>query len=256
MVVTFPGHDRDAAWFATLYGVPVYLPSHLPPLRFDARVERVAARVPDSPLQLVPSNGHGLLGWFRDTAVWWPARRALAIGDTLGTATYFLLPGESLAVHPVRRLQPPTELLTLIPERIYGGHGPSVTADAAAALAEAVRTSRSRLWPSWQHAIRLAWTACAARSARPAAPGPSRACAARSSWRTFRLAMLDARRGSAGRRPGVGGWRAGRAGRTRRPSRRRGRPTCPCRLPRWWAAPEPWPKCVAGWTAVPCACSP
>jgi hypothetical protein len=157
VVVTFAGHDRDAAWFATLYGVPVYLPRHLPPVRIDARVERVAARVPDSPLQLVPCNGHGLLGWFRDTAVWWPARRAMAIGDTLGTAPYFLLPDERLAVHPLRRLQAPTELLTLVPERIYGGHGPSVTADAAAALAEAVRTSRSRLWPSWQHAVRLTW---------------------------------------------------------------------------------------------------
>jgi glyoxylase-like metal-dependent hydrolase (beta-lactamase superfamily II) len=158
VVVTFAGHDRDAAWFATLYGVPVYLPRHLPPLRFDARVERVAARVPDSPLQLVPCSGHGLLGWFRDTAVWWPERRALAIGDTLGTGPYFLLPGERLAVHPVRRLQPPTELLTLVPERIYGGHGPSVSADAPAALTEAVRTSRSRLWPAWRHALGLTWS--------------------------------------------------------------------------------------------------
>ena len=156
-IVTFPGHDRDAAWFANLYGVPVYLPRHLPPLRFEARVERIAARVPDSPLQLVPCNGHGLLGWFRDTAVWWPAKRALAIGDTLGAAPYYLLPGERLAVHPLRRLQPPTELLTLIPERIYGGHGPSVAEDAAALLAEAVGTSRSRLWPAWRRAFGLTW---------------------------------------------------------------------------------------------------
>jgi glyoxylase-like metal-dependent hydrolase (beta-lactamase superfamily II) len=159
VIISFAGHDRDGAWFANLYGVPVYLPRHLPPLRFDARVERVAARVPDSPLQLVPSCGRGLLGWFRDTAVWWPAQRTLAIGDTLGTCPYYLLPGERLAVHPVRRLQPPTELLTLTPERVYGGHGPSVTEGAGEAVARAVRTARSELWPAWRHILQVGWEA-------------------------------------------------------------------------------------------------
>jgi glyoxylase-like metal-dependent hydrolase (beta-lactamase superfamily II) len=157
VVISFAGHDRDGAWFANLHGVPVFLPRHLPPLRFDARVERVAARVPDSPLQLVPSRGRGLLGWFRDTAVWWPTQRALAIGDTLGTCPYYVRPGERLAVHPIRRLQPPTELLTLTPERVYGGHGPSVSKGAGEAVARAVRPARSELWPAWRHSFQVSW---------------------------------------------------------------------------------------------------
>jgi hypothetical protein len=159
VVVSYVGHERDADWFATYYGVPVYVPRHLPlrPLGLKSRVEQVEARVPDSPLQLVPSRGRRLLGWFRDTAVWWPQHRALAIGDTLGNATYFLLPGERLAVHPVRRLQPPTELLTLLPQRIYVGHGTSVTEGAQEALAAAVRTSRSKMWAAWRHTLVVNW---------------------------------------------------------------------------------------------------
>jgi hypothetical protein len=166
VIISFAGHDRDGSWFANLYGVPVYLPRHLPPLRLDARVERVAARVPDSPFQLVPSCGRGPLGWwFKDTAIWWPAQGAMAIGDTLGTGPYFVRPGERLAVHPLRRLQPPTELLTLTPQRIYVGHGPSVSAEATAAMTAAVRSARRDLWPAWRHAWRVSWDAMRRRSA-------------------------------------------------------------------------------------------
>jgi hypothetical protein len=159
VVVSYVGHERDADWFATYYGVPVYVPRHLPlrPLGLKSRVEQVEARVPDSPLQLVPSRGRRLLGWFRDTAIWWPQHRALAIGDTLGSAAYYLLPGERLAVHPLRRPQPPTELLTLLPQRIYAGHGTSVTEGAREALQEAVRTSRSKMWAAWRHALVVNW---------------------------------------------------------------------------------------------------
>jgi hypothetical protein len=159
VVVSYVGHERDADWFATYYGVPVYVPRHLPlrPLGLKSRVEQIEARVPESPLQLVPSNGRRLLGWFRDTAIWWPQQGALAIGDTLGRAPYYLLPGERLAVHPLRRPQPPTELLTLLPRRIYVGHGTSVTGGATEALAEAVRTSRGKMWSAWRHALVTNW---------------------------------------------------------------------------------------------------
>jgi hypothetical protein len=159
VIVTFVGHDRDAAWLANLYGVPVYLPTHLQRLSLDCRVERVAARIPDSPLQLVPCSGHGVLSWIRDTAVWWPAQRTMVIGDTLGSAPYFVRAGETIAVHPVRRLQPPTDLLTLRPERVYPGHGRSVTTGAGDAVESAVRTARTQLWPAWRHTFRTIWDA-------------------------------------------------------------------------------------------------
>jgi glyoxylase-like metal-dependent hydrolase (beta-lactamase superfamily II) len=159
VIVTFVGHDRDAAWFANANGVPVYLPAHLPRLSIDARVERVEARIPDSPLQLVPCSGHGVLSWFRDTAVWWPARRTMVVGDTLGASPYYVRPGETIAVHPIRRPQPPTELLTLRPERVYPGHGRSVTESAGAAVEAAVRTARTQLWPAWRQTLRAIWEA-------------------------------------------------------------------------------------------------
>jgi glyoxylase-like metal-dependent hydrolase (beta-lactamase superfamily II) len=156
VIITFPGHDRDVAWLANYYGVPVYYPRHLPRIKLEARIEVVEGRVPGSPLQLVPSSGRGLLSWFHDTAVWWPERRAMAIGDTLVAVSSYLLPGERLAVHPIRRLSPPTELLVLQPERVYPGHGPSVTEGATEAVAYAVRTSRSKMWASLCHAVGVA----------------------------------------------------------------------------------------------------
>jgi hypothetical protein len=165
VIMTYVGHDRDVAWMATRYGVPVYLPRHVQRVRLDAQVEHVEGRVPESPLQLVPSIGRGLLSWFRDTAVWWPAAGALAVGDTLGSAGYYVRPGETLAVHPLRRLSPPTELLTLRPDRVYGGHGRSVTEDATAAVARAVRTARAERWAAWGHSLRQVWRAVRARRA-------------------------------------------------------------------------------------------
>ncbi|MGH2351533.1 MAG: hypothetical protein ACRDI2_26325 [Chloroflexota bacterium] len=156
VVLTLDRHDRDVAWLASRYGVPVYYPRHLPKIRLAARVEYVEGRIPESPLQVLHSDGRGLLGWWRECAVWWPEHRALAIGDTLGTASYFLRPGDRLAVHPLRRLSPPTELLTLRPERVYGGHGPSVSEEASDAVAHAIRTARPELLPAWWHSSLIA----------------------------------------------------------------------------------------------------
>jgi hypothetical protein len=157
VILTLDRHDRDAAWFAHLYGVPVYRPRNLVPVRLDAPVVDVEGQIPDSPFQLLTSNGRGLLSWWRECGIWWPEERTLAIGDTLGTANYFIRPGERLAVHPLRRLSPPTELLTLRPERVYGGHGVSLTTDASAAVEHAIRTARSELAPAWGHSLRVSW---------------------------------------------------------------------------------------------------
>lgn len=153
VIITSVQHDRDVAWFANLYGVPVYCPRHVKGVRLNAIVEQVEGRVPDSPLQLLPSNGRGALAWLRDTAVWWPEVGALAMGDTVNTASYTIQSGERLAVHPFRRFSPPTELLTLRPQRIYSGHGKSVTEGATPALDHAVRTAYSGRWAAQRHSL-------------------------------------------------------------------------------------------------------
>ena len=155
VVMTVPWHDRDVAWFATLHGVPVYVAGWVGQVRLRARVAYVGARVPDSPLELVDAGGRGMLAWWKEVAVWWPAHRALYAGDALGRASYFVRPGEHLAVHPLRRLSPPGQLAELRPARIYCGHGSSLEAGAAEALDEALRTARSALVPSWLHGARV-----------------------------------------------------------------------------------------------------
>ena len=54
-------------------------------------------------------------------------------------------PGEAIGVHPLLRLTPPRRLRGVAPEHIVCGHGDGVHTDAAAALADALRTSRRRL---------------------------------------------------------------------------------------------------------------
>ena len=154
VVITTAFHDRDVAWLANRYGVPVYYPRNLLRIDLDARVEWVEGRVPDSPLELVPSNARGLLSFWRESAVWWPEQRAMVVGDGLGTADYIVRPGERLAVHPLRRPSPPVEWLALRPERLYVGHGRSLVDGTSAALEGAVRSSRRELLPAWGHGAR------------------------------------------------------------------------------------------------------
>jgi hypothetical protein len=177
VVLTLAWHDRDAAWYAMRYGVPVYL-SHrlnhrLLPADVRERTQVVGDRVPESPLELVDAGGHGVLAAWREVAVWWPEHRTLCTGDALGNSSYFVRPGEALAVHPILRLSPPYQLAGLQPERIYCGHGRGVVdasppppepagtvgtnrppARAAAALQHALRTARSALVPAWLSSAR------------------------------------------------------------------------------------------------------
>jgi hypothetical protein len=81
----------------------------------------------------------------------------LVVGDALGTASYFLAPGERLAVHPALRLLPPGKLRGLAPEHVLCGHGQGVHGpQAAEALDEALRTARRRI-PRWFPASVKAW---------------------------------------------------------------------------------------------------
>jgi hypothetical protein len=125
-------HGRDGDRLAARYGVAVH---HAP-----------RGAVPGSPFEVVRTVD--LPGW-REAALWWPERRTLVVGDALGTAAYFLGPGERIAVHPLLRLLPPRRLGRLSPEHVLCGHGEGIHGDGVeAALHEALRTSRRGI-PRW-----------------------------------------------------------------------------------------------------------
>jgi hypothetical protein len=95
-------------------------------------------------------------GW-HEFALWLPDRRLLVAADVLGTAAYFLAADdEPLAVHPLIRPFPPRRSLGGIePAAVATGHGAPVTENAAAALREALRTSRRRLPAAYRRAWRM-----------------------------------------------------------------------------------------------------
>jgi hypothetical protein len=125
-------HARDGALLARRYGVALHDMS-----------EQGVLGVPFGVLRSVS------LPFWKEAALWWPERRTLVVADALGTASYFLAPGETLGVHPLLCLLPPRSLGRLEPEHVLCGHGEGVHGpDAAAALHEALRSSRRRL-PGW-----------------------------------------------------------------------------------------------------------
>jgi hypothetical protein len=124
-------HNRDCAAIADRLGVP----HHLVP------------RAPLGPFVFLRIGRN-------ESALWWPDERVLVCGDALGTARYFLTPGERLAVHPLRRLRPPR--VDVEPDVVLCGHGPGVFDDADGALRQALRTSRRRIPQQFLAAVR-AW---------------------------------------------------------------------------------------------------
>ena len=122
-------HRRDCASLAARLGVPL----HVVP----------AQGVPTAPFDPVPISRHRL---WREVALWWDERQVLVCADALGTARYYRAGDERLAVHPLLRLVPPRALQRFAPRHVLCGHGEGVHGDeAAAALAEALRTARRRV---------------------------------------------------------------------------------------------------------------
>ena len=125
-------HGRDAAALAARYEVPL----HVAPLD----------DVPGSPFRVLRTVDFPK---WREAALWWPEHDTLVVADALGTASYFLAPGETLAVHPLLRPFPPRSLGKLAPEHVLCGHGEGVHgARAAPALREAMSSAR-RAIPRW-----------------------------------------------------------------------------------------------------------
>ena len=96
-------HGRDCATVARGSGVPLH----------------VTPRALSFSLQVVWIPGWHEVAAFLDG-------RVLVVGDALGTASYFLAPGERLAVHPLLRLFPPRGCAASQPEHVLCGHGEGV----------------------------------------------------------------------------------------------------------------------------------
>jgi hypothetical protein len=122
-------HRRDCAAFAARLGVP-----HL--------------RMPHGglPFDVIPLSRNR---FWTEVAVWAASERILLVADALGTAPYFVVRGERLAVHPLLRLHLPSALrdvVTLTPNHVLCGHGAGIHGgEAALALQEALWTARSRI---------------------------------------------------------------------------------------------------------------
>jgi hypothetical protein len=132
-------HQRDCAALAARLGVP----HHVVPREAVGPFEFVAIK-----------DGR----FWQEVVLWWPGRRVLVCADALGTADYFLAGSERLGVHPALRLRPPRRQLgALEPTAILCGHGEAVFDGAAAALREALSTSRRRIPGQAASAVRAWW---------------------------------------------------------------------------------------------------
>ena len=124
-------HSRDCPALAHRLGVPLHrLPlQHVP-------------GTPFRPLVVIHNR------YWQEIAIWWQERHVLLCADAVGTAPYYLAPGERLGVSPVLRLFPPQRLGGLEPAHVLCGHGEGVHERAAEALQEAL-TGSSRRIPGW-----------------------------------------------------------------------------------------------------------
>jgi hypothetical protein len=98
-------HNRDCEPIAARLGVP-----HL-------RVPDAAPETPFVVHRVVRTR------FWREVALWWPARRALVVAEAVGTAPAFAVGDGPVGVHPMLRLLPPNGLKGLGPEHLLVGHG-------------------------------------------------------------------------------------------------------------------------------------
>lgn len=141
VVVCFNYHRRDAAAIAARHDVPVCLPVGMTALSdadVAAPVERVEGRLGETDFYLREVARSRL---WQEWALFDGA--TLYVPESLGTADYFVAPGERLGVSVMRRPLPPRSALGgLDPDRVICGHGEGVFADAAGELERALREAR------------------------------------------------------------------------------------------------------------------
>lgn len=124
-------HPRDCRSVAARLGVPL----HVVPLGSGAGL----------PFDVIPL-WH--LPVWKEDALWLPEAKVLIVAEALVGAPDFAAPGETVGVHPIRRLLPPSDLEGFADrvEHLLLGHGDALHGDAARdAMREALAGSRRRL---------------------------------------------------------------------------------------------------------------
>jgi hypothetical protein len=122
-------HNRDCAELASRLGVPhVVVPDELTGSPFE--IVRIVRRK----------------RW-RESALWWPAKRTLVLADALGTNRFYTGGKATLGVHVLLRLTPPRMLARYEPERILVGHGEGIGGPEASPLLRAALDESRRLLP-------------------------------------------------------------------------------------------------------------
>ena len=107
-------HNRDCAAVAERLGAPLLeVPDEVPGSPFEAHA---AVRVP---------------GW-KETALWWPERRALVVAEMVGTSSAFNAGDGGVGMHPMLRALPPQSIRDFEPEHLLVGHGAPVHGEEAA----------------------------------------------------------------------------------------------------------------------------
>ena len=117
-------HNRDCEAVARRLGVPhVSIPSALP----------------DTPFEVVSVVDQR---FWRERALWWPARKTLVVAEALGTSPMFTGGRPAVGVHMMLRLTPPRGLRASGAEHLLVGHGAGVHGPStAAAIDEALGRS-------------------------------------------------------------------------------------------------------------------
>lgn len=154
VVVLLDRHTRDAAMFARRYDVAVHLPTVIGDVgdTLAVPVEPVRAELGETGYRARPVVRNR---FWREAALVSEDGATVLVGDVLGTADYFLAPGERVAVHPGLRLWPPRRRLgDLDPQRLLVGHGPPVLQDAGPAIREGLAGARRRAPRAYWSALR------------------------------------------------------------------------------------------------------
>jgi hypothetical protein len=123
-------HNRDCAALAAELGVP-----HL----------RVPDELPGTPFEAIPAVR---VPRWRETALWWPARRALVVAEVIGTNEYYTggRPGRA-GMHVLLRPAAPGRLRGYEPEHLLLGHGAGLHGGEAAVELERAHARARRDLP-------------------------------------------------------------------------------------------------------------
>lgn len=158
VVVLLDRHTRDAAAFASRYGVPVYVPEAVADGIGDlgVPVERFRTELVDTGYRAraVVENR-----FWREAALVSDDGATAVVPEALGTAGYYTAPDERVGVSPPLRLFPPRRQLgDLDPERLLVGHGAPVLEDAGTAVRDALAGARRRAprayWGAFRELLR------------------------------------------------------------------------------------------------------